>query len=124
MELLQAISHVSGNDHGFHEGVSSIHKDVWDVFEILVSGGEMDNFTVSEYHLISSQLSPGHVMGIDLFQVETFLGLKILCELDLFLGDLAIFLLLVNGSDIETTANLWEASSFLSCNRDARRSSG
>ena len=115
MEFLGVLGHVSGDDHGFHKRVSSIHKDVWDVFEILVSGGKMNNFTVSEDHFVFSQLSSGHVMSINLTQIETFLGLKISFELDFLLSDLPILLLLINSSDIESTGNLWEASSILSC---------
>lgn len=57
MELGNVIGHVGGDDDGFHEGVSSIHKNVWDIFEILISGSKMDDFTVSEHHFVSSQLS-------------------------------------------------------------------
>jgi hypothetical protein len=124
MEFLGVLGHVSGDDHGFHKRVSSIHKDVWDVFEILISGGKMDNFTVSEDHFVFSQLSSGHVMSVNLTQIETFLGLKICLKLDLLLSDLPIFLFLINGSDIESTVDRWEASSFLSCDGGSRLACG
>jgi hypothetical protein len=40
------------------------------------------------------------------------------------LSDLPIFLFLINGSDIESTVDLWEASSFLSCDGGSRLACG
>ena len=95
------------------ERVSSVNKDVGNEIIMIVSSSKLNQFTVTQYHLLFSQGTSMSIMSVNFGQIEALLWSHLLFELDLLLMDLTLLSFFIIGGNVNSTSDLGNTSSLL-----------
>jgi len=89
-EFLFVIAQTCSNDASLHQRVSGVDNHALLVISNLISGSKKDELSVSEDHFLSSKSSSMHVMSVDLREIKSLFGTKLLLELHLLHSNLSL----------------------------------